>query len=299
MSSVFLLSNMESLETTVLETIPGNLRAVSELKPGIFRHVDQLQDERQNNLGLRDEWFYTADGHGYFLREDGGVDWAIMRESENLVLRHIDDEVNSSYDQLVDTCNYFPDNAESLSAKRAKDTVVVDMSKLRLSGSDDEFRYLDIRTEDGFINTKDGYQAPNKDEQKVMSRLGYTSKNLKIMHDSKQKIEKTKIYVVNPVHVQRVLRSNPEHNSLWRASRLNYFDGNSLFVAYVRNVNINFCLRGVRRDVSPIGDAQEDASLKSAYNVLLTDPLEAVKVMNDEIAAGIAGLLQKYLSNKG
>jgi len=113
--------------------------------------VDQLQEERQDNPALRNNVFYTADGNGYFLREDGGVDWAITPEADNLVLRHLDDEVDSSYDQLVHNDNFRPDNAEALAAKNAQGTVVVDVSQLRLFRDDKEFRYLQIRTKDGFI----------------------------------------------------------------------------------------------------------------------------------------------------
>jgi len=80
-----------------LENVVDNLRnGYSQLEKGSFLGVKDLHEERQSNSALCNNWFYTADGQGYFLREDGGVDWTITQEEENLVLRHINDKVNSS-----------------------------------------------------------------------------------------------------------------------------------------------------------------------------------------------------------
>ena len=229
-----------------LETVVGSLRAYSQLKKGTFQHADQLQAERQKNPELRIQWFYTADGSGYFPRSDGGVDWAITREANNLVLRHLGDEVNSSYKQLVQTGNYRPDNVEALAAKNAEGTVIVDMTKLRLSGNEKNWRYLQIRTKDGFIQTEDGYQAPNEEEQKAKTRLGYTLKTLKMMSDSKQKITETRICVLNPKYVQEEVKNKPESNSLWRVWWLYFFYINSSFNAGGRVVDSSLALRGER-----------------------------------------------------
>ena len=242
-----------------LENVVGNLKVYSQLEKGTFQHGDQLQAERLEKPESQDQWFYTADGHGYFLREDGGIDWAITREDENLVLRHIDDEVDSSYHKLVNERNYRPDNAEAQAAKDTKSTVVVDMGKLRLSGDEKEFRYLQIRPKDGFIKTEDGYQSPNEEEQKAMTRLGYTSQTLKLMHDSHLKIRESKIHVLNPEYVAEEAPKDPEHNSLWRASWLLNFNDDSLFFALSRSVYYGFSLRGVRRVIAA-GDVKNEVS---------------------------------------
>ena len=110
------------------------LRCYTNLEKGTFQHADQLQAERQQNPELRNQWFYTADGYGYFPRTDGDVDLAITREDNNLVLRHLNDSVNSSYHQVNQRrdSNYCPDNTEALAAKCAESTIVVDMAKLHL-----------------------------------------------------------------------------------------------------------------------------------------------------------------------
>lgn len=225
-----------------LETIAGELRAYRRLQKGTFQHVDQLQAERQIKSGLRDLWFYTADGNGYFV-EGKNVAWAITREADNLVLRHLEDSVDSSYNQLDQNGNYRPDNAEAAAARAAKDTVVIDMGKLRLSGDEKVSRYLQIRTEDGFVHTESGYKAPNEEEQKAMTRLGFTPETLKMLRDSDQKIGETHAYVLNPDYVRKNVDN--EHNSLWRASYLNDFDGNSKFDADMRDIATEIPLRGV------------------------------------------------------
>jgi len=229
-----------------LETLSGDLRAYSKLEKGTFQHVDQLMAERQEKPELYNPYFYTADGNGYFLREDGGVDWAITREAQNLILSHLYDKVNSSFDQLVHKSNYRPDNAEALAARDAKDTIVVDMSKLRLSEDDEEWRYLLIRTMDGFIQTEDGYKAPNDEEQKVMERLGYNSRNLDML--KRAEIAKTKIYMLNPDYATKEIQKDFEHNSLWLASWLDGFYDSSDFLADLHDVDGHFRLRGICLD---------------------------------------------------
>ena len=281
-----------------LETITGDLRAYAQLENGTFQHVDQLQAERQSNLGLRDHWFYTADGNGYFLR-DGGVDWVITREAENLVLRHLD-APDSSYDQLVNTGNYRPGNVEAQSAKGAESTVVVDMNQLRLlclSGPVEEWRYLRIRTEDGFILTGDGYEAPNEEEQKVLTRLGYTSGTFKMLRESEQHIEGTCIYVLNPAYVAKEVAKDLEHDSLWRASWLLDFNGDSYFDASLRDIDFHGRLRGVLASGAsnvPEGHDAPETDYASYYKALLANPAEAVEALDDAIVAGLSKIIADY-----
>lgn len=237
-----------------LENVVDNLRdGYSRLEKGSFRQVDQLHKDREDDHSLRGSWFYTADGQGYFPREDGGIDWAITPEEANLVLRHIGDKENGSYDQLVQNGNFVPDNAEAEIAKDAEDTVVVDMSQLRSSGNDSEYRFLSIRTETGSVRTKEGDQQPNEEELKAMVRLGYTSRTLNML--SKNGISETRIYFLNPEYVIGKLEGS-DNNSLWRASWLYNFFYNSNFVAGVCDVGNHISLRGVRRGIAE-GDAPE------------------------------------------
>ncbi len=64
-----------------LETIVGDLRASAQFESGTFRHADELMDERRTALGVEqkslcENWFYAADGHGYFATATD-VEWAI------------------------------------------------------------------------------------------------------------------------------------------------------------------------------------------------------------------------------
>ncbi len=135
-----------------LENFFGNLKdAYKQLQPGTMLHVDQLINERRTNEELRNQWFYTADGEIYFL---DGVSktptLAITREAQNPVLQHIDD----AFDQLLNNHNYRVLQADFAKALTAPDTVLVALPNLRLQGNDAEWRYLKIRTDDGFIKTQ-------------------------------------------------------------------------------------------------------------------------------------------------
>lgn len=258
-----------------LETMTDNLRDGYN-RLGTIQHVDQLMDERQNNVGLRGQSFYTADGQGYFVsvvKDKNVVEWAITREGNNLVRRHLNDAVNSSYDQLRQTGNYRPANSEALAAKQAQDTVVVRMDKLRLSGDNTECCYLSIRTADGFIETADGYQRPTREEKKVMDRLEYTSRYLEILNAAN--IGNTKIFALNPAYVRQEIETDPEHNSLWRASWLLSFNRNSYFNANVRDVDCRGGLRGVRQVVRG-ADAPKNRGVPSAPSETRSPTMEDV-----------------------
>lgn len=246
-----------------LEIIVDNLRdGYHQLVEGTFQTAAQVQDKRrthsdkQKRVNLQNSRFYTADGQGYFPVGDD-VEWAITLGEHNLVLRHLGDTVTSSYGQLVGTRNFLPGNDEAQVAKSAEGTLVVRMSGLRLSGSDQgshEWRCLAIRTEDGFVNTEVGYKAPNKDENQVIAWFGYTSKNLAMLRTSPRKIQETRIYVLNPAYVREKVAQNPPYNSVWRASGLNSFSNNSSFFASVHKVYYPEALYGVCHRVAE-GDA--------------------------------------------
>jgi hypothetical protein len=227
-----------------LDTVVDNLRdGYAQLEKGSFLHVDQFQELLPTDLFLQKMMyrsFHTADGYGYFLREDGDINWVITREDQNLVLRHLDDEVNNSYDQLSSEENFFPDNSEAETAKKAEGTVVVKMSGLRLSipkyvyGK--KVMLLRIRTTDGFVKVDDTYQPPTEEERKAIQRLVYNAK-----------VPETKIYVPDPDYVTEQL-TDSGYNSLWQASWL-AFHKNIHFELDAANHLVYFrsSLRGMRR----------------------------------------------------
>jgi hypothetical protein len=121
---------------------------------------------------------------------------AIVSDTEKSpLLRNID----VAFGELRDTGNYRSSDEEALAAKNHLEVIlVVPMSKLRLLGTEREFRYLPIRTSDGFIRVShDGeperYEAPTNEEQEVKDIFGYTLENLTMLKNSPQKIKETRI----------------------------------------------------------------------------------------------------------
>lgn len=239
-----------------LETITGNLKdAYQQLVPGTMLHVDQLMNERRDNHELRNQWFYTADGEVYFL--DGArktPTLAMTREAHNPVLRNIDD----AFEQLTSKGNYRVMAEDVKRSLAAPDTVLVALSKLRLSKHDSEFSYLSMGT------TPAKYGKLNGEERKFAERVYGQGddfvQNMKMLKDAD--IGETRIWVLNPTSVQK----HAEEGAIARASWLYDFDNVSLFSANDCVINIRSRVRGVRRgersDQAPAG---RDARKTTAY----------------------------------
>lgn len=239
------------IEITALDNIiTGNLRTVYEqLQPGTMLHVDQLMNERRTNPIFEAGWdlceqiFHTADGQVYFLDDFYKTIYrtptlAITREVQNPVLQNI----NDAFDQLINNCNYCVLQRDFDHVLASPDTVLISLPQLRLSVDTLGLRgRLIIRTEDGFIKTKGGYQAPNKEEQKVKGRFGYTSENLKMLRDSRYKIKETGIFFLTPDYVCKHAKKDP----IARASSLCSFEGDSDFDADYYGVIGHDSARGV------------------------------------------------------
>ncbi|HLC51981.1 MAG TPA: hypothetical protein VJI98_01925 [Candidatus Nanoarchaeia archaeon] len=101
------------------DTITGSLLAYKELEPGTFRHADQLTTEKRTNPGLRNQWFYTADGELYTVQRRKQL-LVITREPQNLVLKNID----QAYRQLTGQGNYFPDAKDAHASLDHSDTIL-------------------------------------------------------------------------------------------------------------------------------------------------------------------------------
>ena len=286
-----------------LETIEGNLRdAYLQLQPGTMLHVDQLMNERQTNENLRNKGFYTGDGEIYFLDAGKTPTLAITREAYNPVLKNIGD----AFEQLVN-CGGYPVNKNDLEqALAATDTVQIALPNLRLLGDEKEWRYLAIGT------TPSKYGRLNDEERKFVERVYGKGddfpNNMKMLEYAK--IGETRIYVLNPNYV----REHVKEGAIARASWLYDFYIISQFDAIGRNVNDHDRVRGVRRgasvseQVAPAGrDAQNLGPYRKAaenvfavhYDAILADPEGAVKALNDKTVAGLAGLMQMYLSTRG
>ncbi len=241
--------------TQSLETISGDLRAYAQLVPGTFQHVDQLTRARMTDEGLCQTWLYTADGNAYKPGKGSSVLWGLTREADNLILKHLFDEENSSYAQLINTGGFIPEPAES--AQAFKQAEVMDLTKFRLQGNDAVYRQLQIRTADGYTHDGKRFVPPNSEEKKALPRIGFTEQYLSFLADNSIKlIETTNLYVLNPDYVQKKAVGG---NTLWRVSWLSYFDCDSSFGANLRDVDNHGALRGVRRVVVvPAGDAPKN-----------------------------------------
>lgn len=287
-----------------LDTIFGDLRAVAQLEPGTFQHWDELSRDQIQDAGLRRNSFYVADFPLYTAvggKPTLGLARHTAEHPHNLVLAHLFDKENSSFDQLINTGNFRPDPDEARAVLEASDTLKVTLSDVHLSGNDDTYRFLSIRTSDGFIKADNKYQRPNEVEREVLHRVGYTSDFLGVLNSKSHNISETRLYVLNPDYVQKEVQKGPVGRAAWRYLFYNLADSNANY-RNVINSNSNG-LRGVRRVVAA-GDASknvevpQEISLAGYYDALLARPQEAVAALNDQRAAGLAGLLQGYLANR-
>lgn len=267
-----------------IENIPGNLRdAYKEAKKEVctILCVDQLMNERrtdpvtETDEDLRNLCFYTADGEVYSV-DEGVPTLRITREAVNPVLKNIDD----AFDRSVNKKNYQVTPADFEAVKSAPDTVVIDLTKLRLEGSDNEWRYL-------AINTNGGYDSLNDEEKKVADRFSYTPENLRMLSESQQKITETRIYFLSPDYVKKEAKENP----VGRASWLGDFNDGSCFFASDRLVGNYGRLRRVRLVEVAEGDARKNSSkpldYKDHYHAILTNPDEAIRSLDDQTASGL------------
>ncbi len=220
-----------------LENIPGNLKdAYKQAVPGTVLCVDQLMKERITNPGLRDLWFYTADGEVYSVDNEIPT-LRITREAVNPVLKNID----VAFEQLVHQGNYLVPSAEFAAVKAAADTVVIDLSQLTLRGEEKEWRYL-------AVDTSKELSQYNAEEQKLLGRVFGAGSDyslvMEMLRQSPPRITETKVFVLAPDYV----KANASVDPVGRASWLNIFFNISGFVADDRGINnSSYRLRGVRK----------------------------------------------------
>ena len=158
----------------------------------------------------------------------------------NPVLNHIDD----AYAAFEGNYNYFVEDRDFKTIIADTETVIIDMSKLRLKISDEKFS--DEKFAHLIVHTSKKLSEYTHEEQKLLKHTyGPTAKdysiNMKMLN--KSEIKKTKIYVLSPKYVRAL--SAP----ISRASWLNCFNRDSIFFAINKNVDYNFGVRGVRYSV--------------------------------------------------
>ncbi len=293
-----------ALETIVkLETIVDNLRdGYARLEPGSMYHADQLMAEQVQDASLRNRSFYVADGPLYSLEGEGKTStlW-LTRETDNLVLRHLNHEVDSSYDQLINTGNFHPDPEEARISMNAEGTLRIDLTKLRLRGDEKEWRYLAISTT--------GYDTLNAEERKLAERFYGLRKAFDGAMETLKNagISITRVSVLNPSYVQEEAKKGSFGRAAWR----NSFNDDANSGANDHFVDSHFGLRGVRRVVAPQGRAPEkgevpgvavappEITLADCYQRVLADPAQAVRALNDKRVAGLFRIMADYLATRG
>ncbi len=241
-----------------LETVFGTLAEVYKLlKPESILHVDELMKERRLHPvtldgNLRDRCFYTADGIVYSLQgKKKTPTLAMTRARFNPLFQ--DSTFDEYCQQLLRDRNYRPTTKETKRALSAPDTVVVDLTKLRLQRNDAEYRHFAIDPQN--------YNLLNPEEKKLAQRVyGQDDDFVQTMETlAKAGISETRVYILDPDYV----RIHATENSFGRASWLVNFNLNSGFDAFVRCINSNGRLRGVHREVvvseSAAGAAPENA----------------------------------------
>ncbi len=285
-----------------IETIIGDLRAVAQLEDSTFQHWDELSRDQVADASLRNRRFYVADFPLYTARKRKPV-VALARHTKehphNLVLVHLFDGQNSSYDQLIQTGNFRPNPDEAQAVLDAADTLKMEMSGLRLSGDDNVYRFLRVRTQDGFVGIgEDRYQRPNEVEQALIQRVGYTREFLDVLRSEPHNIGETRVYLLNPDYVVAEAGEQFVGRAAWRY----YFIYLANSLARGHGVNSHFALRGVRRIVAPQGRTEKDEipvapqeiTLADCYQRVLADPAKAVRALNDEQAAGLSRIVADY-----
>ena len=238
-----------------IETITGDLRDYVQFEPGTFQDFDELSQDQITDPSLLQRGFYVSTFPLYTARGKEPV-FALARHTKehpnNLVLVHIDDPVNSSYDQLIRTRNFRPESEEAQAVLEAADTLTVKLRDLRLrrDGGDRVYRFLEIRTEDGFVKDDKElkYKRPSEVEQAVIQRVGYTEKFLAMLQRKYPPISVTRLYVLAPDYVA----TEAEEKFVGRAAWRDNFHYDVFSLAAGCSVDSD-CLRGVRLVVTPQG----------------------------------------------
>ncbi len=226
-----------------IESVVGSLQETYKLlRPETILHVDQLTTERRTNHELRSQWFHTADGEVYFLQGEKKTPTLAMTRGANNPLFQ-DSTIDTYCEQLRRDGNYHPSAEETQRALKASDTVLIDLTELKLSGDETEWRHLALDPRE--------WEKLNTEQQKLAQRVygpaAEFAANMKMLADAG--ISETKIFVLNPEYV----REHAQQGALGRASWLGSFHDNSDFSANVRNVDSRGRARGVRREsLSPL-----------------------------------------------
>jgi len=165
----------------------------------VVLHADQLMNECKTNPLLRNLSVYTADKMIYSL-DNSNPTLRITREYNFFPIQNNN---NNPSDLYLDD-NTSLSLADFHLIKAARDTVTIDVTKLKLEGDDQEWRYLEINPITKFVKY-------TLNQQKILHRFfgptieEYTA-NMKFLRSAR-------IYVLNPEYIQEHAKDGPFQRS--------------------------------------------------------------------------------------
>jgi hypothetical protein len=296
----FISHPFSKLTMSQLETITATLAdGFKQLEPDTFQTSAELTTARRTKEELRNRWFFTANFTLYDVEDDDAVLYFGGREA-NPILNNIDDACN----ELINKRNYRvpeEDKQAVIKSVESGQTLRVKLSDLNLKGNEQEFRYVEIDTK----KYDDLNDAQRAFAEKVYDGGDNFVQNMKMLRY--ERVRKTRIYVLSSDYVKEKVTSG---NPVARAGWLYNVNGNSCFVAYDRLVNGYDSLRGVLLKKVAKGDAPQNSGVleisstpqeittAQCYERLLSHPGQAIKEMDDRVAAGLSKIVADYLATK-
>lgn len=262
-----------------LVNIQGTLYdVVTQVKLGSALHADEVTLQRISDTDLRGDWFWAADFSMYTV-EGGEVVLYMARGKDNLLFRNIAEGTK----QIRQTGNYvITDLQDIASVVNSATTLRIALDDLGLQKYDDEFSYFEIDTENPVLNAVQRVFA-----ERVYGRGTAFDDVMRALRTSEQKINFTRIYVLNPDYVKKHV--NDDNGAIARASVLDdLFVSDSDFNAANRDVDYDGRLRGVRRE--SVAEVAPQMDFNHAYDTLITNP----EKLTPKQAEGLANLVAKY-----
>lgn len=233
-------------------TVRGNLGAFRQLPAGYrWQTALELQTERcqDGQEDLQKDWFWLPHGNVFYPTDDGKLGWGFTDQARNLILKpkYIDDVLV----QLPATGIFRPKAKESKRAIEHKSTQKFVYDDLAPREENKEWAY--------FLVTPDN----SLEQQRAAHAVGFTSQNLTYLLG---KGLHPRIWLPNPEYLAKVFSGTEENakDPIWRASRLDDFDYNSVFIADDRLVDDHLSLRGVRRRAS-VSEQSAGVSRKGSH----------------------------------
>jgi hypothetical protein len=266
------------------------------------QHAHEIQRDRLTDKNLRGMWFWTADFPLYTIENNEVVLYLADCEN-NLIFKNLDDAVSQLRynNKLGNKNNYFPNDSDIGIVINSASTLKTELSDLKLQNFDNEWLYFEIYTASKTEDKKHNYDLLNSAQRAIAEKVHGQDEdfNSTMSMLNKSGKAKTRIYVLNPDYVKKILNSN-DAKSLARISILSSFNGSSNFRACNRSVDDKYRrLRGVQSEVR-IVEAQKMDQYDEALKLITENPNESLERLqkNPTYATGLNALIGSYLKSK-